>query len=614
MWLYIIGGVLIVVIIVVAFIFYKGYAKLKPDPLKGIPCPPLTHSIFGHPEKMLHPLKHELRLEVTESARGPLHQLVLMKHASVFINDANEAAAVLSDFQSKGKIYGGFRFDPEVPDMLACEGAAHELRRKALGPALSNMRISSDAAVTKALLQKLSEYSERGEAMDMREVASYVAMDCVCQAAFGYDLQAVTGGSPQGTTLYKSLCTLYDQFASTGIYPSPTARKVSPEEATAAKADWKEFLLKLVAHIKTEASSQRGDLDVRNNVGHAIVQLYDENKNNSDGERKYDDTAVLSEVHQILRHGYETVAGTLQWLTYVLYKMKKVRENLERAILEHSPTAEEPYPAYLECVLKETLRRYPVAGNMTVRTPAKEGGVLAGGLPAHVGIPLHVPIFSLQNTTREWYKPKEFMPERWMDDAPAEDDANAQKAKDLFCAPKCPFMKNLSAKNCAASSTTAAADEVMFGGVGFKEDYLSFFPFSVGDRGCPAKGLVLQVLRRFLMDVVPRFRLDAVKSSMEADIGKSMHAVILPLDPAGMTISVKRITSLQALVNKQSDALVGGCAENTPDNTTAASNSDGAGTAALGGKQGGGDDGWANDDDDDDEEVPELLEPKDKSQ
>lgn len=56
--------------------------------MPGIPIPPLTHPLLGHPDKMLHPLKHELRLEACEAAseKTPLHQLVLMKHSSVFIN------------------------------------------------------------------------------------------------------------------------------------------------------------------------------------------------------------------------------------------------------------------------------------------------------------------------------------------------------------------------------------------------------------------------------------------------------------------------------------------------------------------------------------------------
>lgn len=82
MWLYIVGGILLVMVIIVLYLVYRGYNKIKPKPIVGIPCPPLTHQMLGHPDKMMHPLKHELRLEVTEYARSPVHQVMLFIHST----------------------------------------------------------------------------------------------------------------------------------------------------------------------------------------------------------------------------------------------------------------------------------------------------------------------------------------------------------------------------------------------------------------------------------------------------------------------------------------------------------------------------------------------------
>jgi hypothetical protein len=45
-------------------------------------------------------------------------KLVMMKHSSVFINDAKEAGRLIKDMPSKGPIYGAFRYDVNVPDLL----------------------------------------------------------------------------------------------------------------------------------------------------------------------------------------------------------------------------------------------------------------------------------------------------------------------------------------------------------------------------------------------------------------------------------------------------------------------------------------------------------------
>lgn len=41
----------------------------------GIPYPVFSHKVLGHPDRMLHPLKHELRLETCDDIRGPIHQV-----------------------------------------------------------------------------------------------------------------------------------------------------------------------------------------------------------------------------------------------------------------------------------------------------------------------------------------------------------------------------------------------------------------------------------------------------------------------------------------------------------------------------------------------------------
>ena len=74
-WLYYILAVVVAAVVGVWYMLRRGINRIKPDPIKDIPTPPLTHALLGHPDKMLHPLKHELRLEVRNAARTPVHQV-----------------------------------------------------------------------------------------------------------------------------------------------------------------------------------------------------------------------------------------------------------------------------------------------------------------------------------------------------------------------------------------------------------------------------------------------------------------------------------------------------------------------------------------------------------
>ena len=60
-----------------------------------------------------------------------------------------------------------------------------------------------------------------------------------------------------------------------------------------------------------------GRLDVENKFGHALVQLSLDNP-------AFTENVMMCEVHQLLKHGHECIAGMLQWITLVLHKVKQV--------------------------------------------------------------------------------------------------------------------------------------------------------------------------------------------------------------------------------------------------------------------------------------------------
>ena len=51
-WWYII--LVVNILVIFAFIVYRGYNRIKPTPVVGIPCPPLTHPVLGHPDLMVN--------------------------------------------------------------------------------------------------------------------------------------------------------------------------------------------------------------------------------------------------------------------------------------------------------------------------------------------------------------------------------------------------------------------------------------------------------------------------------------------------------------------------------------------------------------------------------
>ena len=140
----------------------------------------------------------------------------------------------------------------------------------------------------------LEKYSESSESLDLAALTTYIAFDCVCEAAFGYQLGAVAG-SEEGKRLHSSLCSLVEAQAGKGMYANPQARKVSTEELKEAQAIWRNFLTKLLGVIRTESEQYKvknGALDTEKNFGHALIQL-------SESDETYGDAQLVSEIHQV---------------------------------------------------------------------------------------------------------------------------------------------------------------------------------------------------------------------------------------------------------------------------------------------------------------------------
>lgn len=162
---------------------------------------------------------------------------------------------------------------------------------------------SNTETITSSLLVYLEKAAESAEPVDLAALTTYIAFDAVCEAAFGYQLNAVSG-SEEGKRLHLCLRSLVDAQAGKGIYANLQERKVSAEELTNAQVTWRTFLAKLLAVIRSDSEQYRaknGALDIERNFGHALIQL-------SVTDETYGDAQLTSEIHQVVEVEYMIVS------------------------------------------------------------------------------------------------------------------------------------------------------------------------------------------------------------------------------------------------------------------------------------------------------------------
>ncbi|KAF7186799.1 Versicolorin B desaturase [Pseudocercospora fuligena] len=163
--------------------------------------------------------------------------------------------------------------------------------------------------------------------------------------------------------------------------------------------------------------------------------------------------------------GAETSATTLSGTTYLLLKhpdkMKKAVQEVRSAF--KSSDEIDVYSvnrlSYMSAVLEEAMRIYPPVPDQAQRTPPVGGGqVLGKWLPEEACI--HVHQYSLNHSETNFHRADEFVPERWLPDAPAEFE---------------------------------------------KDDKYAFQPFSVAVRNCIGRNLAYAEMRLILAKVLYHF-------------------------------------------------------------------------------------------------------------
>lgn len=232
--------------------------------------------------------------------------------------------------------------------------------------------------------------------------------------------------------------------------------------------------------------------------------------------------AMLDEAITLLFAGQDTSAATLSWTLHLLSLYPEVQEKLAKEVatsLKKQQNSNDDGDApfftkqfisnmpYLDAVIKESMRLYPVAPfvvrklPLDVAIPAETKSAAPTILPE--GSLACVWIYALHRNPRLWHRPDDFVPERWID----------------------PNLRGL--------------DEGQRSG--------AFMPFANGPRNCVGQPLAHVILRIMLARIVDRYKVvdkrlgNAGGSAMPVmDLRKDMQAGFTVLPSGGVRLSLQR--------------------------------------------------------------------------
>eukprot|EP00878_Enallax_costatus_P000623 GHUV01000725.1.p1 GENE.GHUV01000725.1~~GHUV01000725.1.p1 ORF type:complete len:552 (+),score=175.13 GHUV01000725.1:213-1868(+) len=232
---------------------------------------------------------------------------------------------------------------------------------------------------------------------------------------------------------------------------------------------------------------------------------------------------LLPEIGAFILAGFDTSSHTIAWCLFNIAAhpdvQMKIKNELSATGLLHQGQAncvtprqlaheDLPRLPYLNAVIDETMRMYPVAATGSVRETTAPTQVGPYKIPE--GIVVWPMIYALQNSVQNWEDPDKFVPERWLDN-----------------------------RDCAYVSSSSEV-----GSTDTDKRVRRFAPFSDGLKNCLGQALGLMEVRTVLATLLSRFWFEMAPSMGKPEQVKKNQQIAL-------TLKMKEGLSLIALLHEE---------------------------------------------------------------
>ncbi|XP_067393061.1 steroid 17-alpha-hydroxylase/17,20 lyase [Emydura macquarii macquarii] len=420
--------ILVALLLALALLSFWRLAKGKVEPRakypRSLPSLPIIGSLLhlaGNPQ--LHLLFHSLQKKY-----GSLYSLRMGSHYVVVVNHYLHAKEVLL---KKGKTFAG-RPHTVTTDMLTRDGkdiafASYsplwKFQRKQVHAALT-MFGKGSLALEKIICREAASLCETLSAsqdapLDMAPELTRAVTNVVCSLCFS---SCYRRGDPEFEAMLQYSQGIVDTVARESLVDLFPWLQFFPNKDLAllkrCVAVRDQLLQKKFEEHKEALSSGSAD-DLMAALLRAKLNM--ENNNSRLGQRlQLTDDHLLMTVGDIFGAGVETTTTVLKWAVLFLLHypevQRKIQEELDQKIgfARHPQLSDRQQLPYLEATIREVLRIRPVSPLLIPHVALTDASIGEYTIPkgAHIVINL----WSIHHDEKEWEKPGEFNPGRFLDE------------------------------------------------------------------------------------------------------------------------------------------------------------------------------------------------------
>ena len=341
---------------------------------------------------------------------GDRYQFKLKSNSRYFVfsdPQAIEAIFTNADKFNSGKGNSGMKFLFGDNSLLLMDGKAHIDRRRLLMPAFHGESLQQCSSQITAITKEVCNLIPTEQPFKVRIYMQEITLRVILNLVFGIS----SGG--RFTRLKALLTELLDTFN------SPTKSLLIffrwLQKDWGKYTPWGHFLA-LKAEIKSlilEEIKARRELlakgEIKNDIFNLLLLAKDETGEGMSDEELHDELITL------LFAGHETTASALTWLIYWIHFSPDVETNLRqelRSLGDPTDYREINKLSYLNAVIAETLRIYPIVNTTFVRIPTKPISILGYDFePQDI---LNISIYDLHKREDLYPDAKTFKPERFL--------------------------------------------------------------------------------------------------------------------------------------------------------------------------------------------------------
>jgi cytochrome P450 len=309
---------------------------------------------------------------------------------AIFSGDPSRFHAGEGNAEPLGPVLGDY-------SLLTLDGEDHMRQRKLLLPPFHGERIGRYVETMRSAAERELASWPLGRPFPLRPAMQRVTLEVILRAVFGVTDEA-------RRARFSAVNTRVDRTSMPIMFAPPLRRDLG------RFSPWRRFLRARAdadALLYDEIRRRRAqpDLAERDDVLSLLLQA-----RHDDGS-PMSDVELRDELMTIVGAGHETTATALCWAIELLGRNPRV----ERRLREELATADDDGEAYLDAVMKETLRLRPVVVDV-VRKVLRDEEIAGRRIPAGTWL---VPAIAMVHQRPDLYPdPHEFRPERFLDGQP----------------------------------------------------------------------------------------------------------------------------------------------------------------------------------------------------